>query len=326
MTKKDITMGIDIGGTNSEFGFVDERGHVLRSGAIPTLGHEPAENLVKRLYKATEDLFNPLSSEYQLRGAGIGAPNGNYYRGTVEHPPNLDWEVVNLRELMRDYYRLPIAVTNDANAAALGEKVYGAAQNMKDFIVITLGTGLGSGIVVNGNLVYGSDGFAGELGHTTVFPEGRLCGCGKKGCLETYASATGICETVREFLKKEAIGSLLKKISKAELTSKQVAQAALKGDKIALRAFDYTGQILGMKLADAVATTSPEAIFLFGGLVKSGDLIFEPTQRYMEEYLFPVFRNKVKLLPSGLQGKNIAVLGASALILNELQSIKGWKI
>jgi glucokinase len=320
MSKIPVTLGIDIGGTNTVFSFIDFDGNSIKNGQIPTRGQEPAKKLVKRLHESIERSFKELKSLYELVGIGIGAPNGNYYRGTVEYPPNLNWEIVPVKELIQQYYDVPTAITNDANAAAIGEKVYGAARNMKDFIVITLGTGLGSGIVVNNQLVYGADGFAGELGHTTVFPDGRQCGCGKRGCLETYASAPGICKTVLMFLAEETIDSSLRTIPPAQLTSKMIASAAQKGDPIALKAFNYTGRILGMKLADVVTFSSPEAIFLFGGLVKSGTLIFEPTKKYMEDFLPPVFRNKVQLLPSGLQDKNIAVMGASALILNELNA------
>lgn len=320
MNKQPVSLGIDIGGTNTVFGFITGDGNEIKNAQIPTHGKEPAENLVKRLHQAIEETFAGLQTQYQLTGIGIGAPNANYYRGTVEHPPNLNWEIVPLVKLVQQYYDLPIAITNDANAAALGEKMYGAAKNLKDFIVITLGTGLGSGIVIDNRLVYGADGFAGELGHTTVFPEGRLCGCGKRGCLETYASAGGLCRTTLIFLAEETAESSLRQFSTQELTSEKIAGAARRGDPIALKAFDYTGRILGMKLADAVVISSPEAIFLFGGLVNSGELIFQPTRKYMEQFLPPIFRNRIRLLPSGLQGKNMAVLGAAALILNEINS------
>lgn len=320
MSKIPVTLGVDIGGTNTVFSFIDFNGNSIKTAQIPTRGQEPAENLVKRLHESIEKSFEELKPLYELVGIGIGAPNANYYRGTVEYPPNLNWEIVPVKELIQHYYDIPTAITNDANAAAIGEKVYGAARDMKDFIVITLGTGLGSGIVVNNRLVYGADGFAGELGHTTVFPDGRQCGCGKRGCLETYVSAAGICRTALMLLAEESINSSLRTIPPVQLTSKRVADAGQKGDPIALKAFEYTGRILGMKLADFVTFSSPEAIFLFGGLVKSGTLIFEPTKKYMEDFLPPVFRNKVQLLPSGLQDKNIAVMGASALILDKLKA------
>jgi glucokinase len=315
----DVTLGVDIGGTNTKLGFVDGSGKCLASAALPTNAHEPARKLVARLHAAAEETYRPLRGSHTLRGIGVGAPNANYYRGTVENPPNLKWKgVVNLASLIRTYYDVPVAVTNDANAAALGEMLYGAAKGMKDFIVITLGTGLGSGIVAGGNLVYGADGFAGELGHTTVDPRGRECGCGRRGCLETYASATGICRTVHELLGERRDASVLGAIAPSVLTSRMITDAALKGDPIAREAFEITGRILGMKLADAVAHTSPEAIILLGGLANAGSLIFRPTKKYLEKNLLNIFRNKVKLLPSGLKDENTAVLGASALIWNEL--------
>lgn len=320
MTKIPVTLGIDIGGTNTVFSVIDYQGKEIKGDRLPTRGSEPAEKLVQRLHEAIEKTFKRLAPYYELKGIGIGAPNANYYRGTVEHPPNLDWKIVPLVELVKQYYSLPVVMTNDANAAAMGEMIYGAARDMTDFMLITLGTGLGSGIVVNGQLVYGAGGFAGELGHTTVYPGGRQCGCGKRGCLETYASATGIRRTVLSLLAEETTGSPLRAVPPLELTSKLVAQAAQKGDAVALKAFEETGRILGMKLADAVTVTAPKAVFLFGGLVNSGPLIFEPTQKYMEQFLPPVFRNRIQLLPSGLQNRNIAVLGAAALILNELEN------
>jgi glucokinase len=320
MSKTPVTLGIDIGGTNTVFSFIDFDGNEIKTAQILTRGQEPAENLVRRLHEAIQKNAAGLETQYELKGIGIGAPNANYYRGTVEHPPNLNWEIVPLVKLVQKYYHLPTAITNDANAAALGEKMYGAARDMKDFIVITLGTGLGSGIVIDNRLVYGADGFAGELGHTTVFPDGRLCGCGKNGCLETYASAGGLCRTALMFMAEETAESSLRTIPPRELTSEIIAHAAREGDPIAKKTFQYTGRILGMKLADAVVFSSPQAIFLFGGLVNSGKLIFEPVKKYMEHFLPPIFRNRVQLLPSGLQGKNIAVLGAGALILNEINT------
>ena len=231
-------------------------------------------------------------------------------------------KITPLATLIGKQYNLPTFLTNDANAAALGEMKFGIAKNMKNFVLITLGTGLGSGIVVNGQLVYGADGFAGELGHTNVNPNGRLCGCGKKGCLETYASATGIKRTVSKLMADMNVSSDLRDISYNQLTGNMITQAALQGDKIALAAFEYTGRILGLKLADTVAHLSPEAIILFGGLTKAGAWLFDPIQKHMEENLFPIFKNKVKLLTSGLEGKNSAVLGASALVWHELEEIK----
>lgn len=319
MSLTDVTLGVDIGGTNTVFGFVDKDGKCVAESSISTNASEPAEKLFSRLHLKVDELYSTICNEYKLIGIGIGAPNANYFKGTVELPPNLNWKVVNVLEIVKRYYDLPSAITNDANAAAIGEMQFGAAKGMKDFIVITLGTGLGSGIVVNGQLVYGADGFAGEIGHTIYDPNGRRCGCGRKGCLEAYVSASGIKRTVFELLSKSNEDSELRKFSFDELTSKMIFEAAQRGDKIALQAFDFTGRVLGIKLADAVAHTSPEAIILFGGLSLAGDLIFSPTKKYMEEYLLNIFRNKVKLLPSALPGGNAAVLGAAALIWNELE-------
>jgi glucokinase len=319
MAMIDMTLGIDIGGTNTKFGLVDREGKCIAEMSIATNAHEPAENLISRIHEKVGEMCRPLEGKYALRGIGIGAPNANYYRGTVENPPNLSWKgVVDVSGLVRKHYDLPVAVTNDANAAALGEMLYGAAKGMKNFIVITLGTGLGSGIVSGGELVYGADGFAGEIGHTIVDPEGRECGCGQRGHLETYASATGICRTVGELLSVRRTESELRSIPPRDLTSRMIAEAAGLGDSIAKEAFEITGRILGMKLADSVAHLSPEAIILFGGLAAAGPLIFDPTHRSLEEHLLPIFRNKVKLLPSALKEGDTAVLGASALIWNEI--------
>ena len=319
MAITEVTLGVDIGGTNTKFGLVDREGKCIAEMSIPTNAHEPAENLIARLHENVGEMCRPLEGKIALRGIGIGAPNANYYRGTVENPPNLSWKgVVNVSALVRKYYDLPVAVTNDANAAALGEMLYGAAKGMKDFIVITLGTGLGSGIVSRGELVYGADGFAGEIGHTIVDPQGRECGCGGRGHLETYASATGICRTVSELVSLRRGESELRSIAPHDLTSRMIADAAGRGDEIAKEAFEITGRILGMKLADSVAHLSPEAIILFGGLAAAGPLIFDPTKRSLEEHLLWIFRNKVKLLPSGLKEGDTAVLGASALIWNEI--------
>jgi glucokinase len=260
-------------------------------------------------------LINILDRTIAVKGIGIGAPNGNYYTGSIEFAPNLAWKgVIPLAEMLDKRMKLPVVLTNDANAAAIGEMLYGAAKGMTNFIVITLGTGLGSGIVVNGELLYGHDGFAGELGHTIVDPEGRTCGCGRKGCLETYASATGIVRTVIEMLDKVDKPSILRKANTNKLQSKDVFLAAQQGDQLALDAFEYTGKILGLKLADAIAFSSPEAIILFGGLAKAGDYIFTPTKKYMEHFLLAIYKNKVKLLPSLLKKENSAVLGAAALV------------
>lgn len=316
---REVVIGIDIGGTNTAFGVVDREGNCLLEGTVPTAGHAEPEAYVVAVHNELKRRLSMLPA-ISLRGIGVGAPNGNYYNGSIEFAPNLRWKgVIPIGALFEKYFQLPVKVTNDANAAAIGEMVYGGAKGMKDFIVITLGTGLGSGIVSNGKLVYGHDGFAGELGHTIVDPSGRQCGCGRRGCLETYASAPGIKRTVFALLAESTAESTMRSISFEDLTAAMISQFAMEGDAIAREAFEYTGRILGIKLADAIAHTSPEAIFLFGGLANAGALIFEPTRRSMEEHVLKIYQRKVKLLPSGLKDKNVAVLGASALLWNELE-------
>jgi glucokinase len=321
MAKIEVTLGIDIGGTNTVLGFVTHSGSILAESSMATNSSEPADLFVARLHVKIKEMLEKVGETCELKGIGIGAPNANYYKGTVEFPPNLQWEgVTDLVNMIRQYYNVPVAITNDANAAAIGEMKFGAAKGMKHFIVITLGTGLGSGIIVDGKMVYGHDGFAGEIGHVIVDVNGRMCGCGRRGCLETYVSAGGICRTVFELLAERKEESELRNVGFNQLTSKMISDAALRGDVIALAAFEETGRILGWKLADAVAHTSPEAIILFGGLSAAGELLLNPTRRYMEEYMLNIFKNKVKLLSSGLREGNTAVLGASALMWNELEA------
>jgi glucokinase len=319
MEKTKVVTGIDVGGTNTAFSFVSRTGKIIFESSISTKGELKADQLFDRLFGEIDKSFKKYENEYELIGIGIGAPNANYYKGTVEQPPNLNWGIVNVLDIVKKHSSLPSAITNDANAAAIGEMIFGAAKEMKDFVVITLGTGLGSGIVVNGQLVYGADGFAGEIGHTIVDPDGRECGCGRKGCLETYASASGLRRTVYELMGTTNISSELRDVSFNQLTSKDIADAANRGDKLALEAFDYTANILGLKLADTVAHLSPEAIILFGGLALAGELIIDPTKRYMEKFMLNIFKNKVQIIPSALPGAHAAVLGASALIWNELK-------
>ncbi|MDD2273748.1 MAG: ROK family protein [Desulfuromonadaceae bacterium] len=319
MQTNECVIGIDIGGTTTSLGFVNRQGALTCEATLDTLANQPGETLVSRLYDTIEKQRSTLPPQTILSGIGIGAPNANYLRGTVENPVNLNWgALTNLVELFRGRFDLPVAITNDANAAAIGELLFGGARGMKHVIVITLGTGLGSGIIVNGELLYGSDGFAGELGHTTVDPDGRVCACGKRGCLETYVSATGLCRTVSELLAKRLDRSTLREVSFSQFTSKQIFEAAGGGDSIALAAFVTTGRILGMKLADAVAHTSPEAIFLSGGLASAGELLLAPTRRYLEEFLFTPYKGKVKLLRSELPEGSGAVLGAAALAWHEV--------
>ncbi|QOR76092.1 MAG: ROK family protein [Thermoflavifilum sp.] len=314
--KQPLAVGIDIGGTNTTFGIVDRRGNLLYDGHISTRDHQEVSFFIQALYDQLAPLIQKVTLEGgEVKGIGVGVPNGNYFKGTIEFAPNLPWRgVVPLASLIQDAFTLPTVLTNDANAAAIGEMTYGAARGMKDFIMITLGTGLGSGIVVNGQLVYGHDGFAGELGHVIVFPEGRRCGCGRKGCLETYVSATGIVRTMHELLQSRHIPSLLRDMNPTAITSKTIRDAALKGDALAIEAFEFTGKILGQQLANFVAFSSPEAIILFGGLTRAGDLIFRPTIHAMEENLLQIYKNKIKVLPSELKESDAAILGASALV------------
>ena len=318
---KKVAVGVDIGGTNSVYGLVDEQGEIICEGVFPTRNYPDFDQYIEELYIGIQSLLKQAGDEVELVGIGIGAPTGNYYTGTIEFAPNLVWKgVLNIVEKIKRYFpTVPVIITNDANAAAVGEMVYGGAKGMKDFLVVTLGTGLGSGFVANGKLIYGHDGFAGELGHVVVNKTGRICGCGRKGCLETYASATGIKRTVFKLLADHIEDSEFRRITYDDLTAEMITKAALNGDPIAIEAYEYTGKLLGEALADAVALTSPEAIFLFGGLAKAGKYIFEPTKKYMEQNLLAIFRNKVKLLPSGIDGKNAAVLGASALVWQSLK-------
>ncbi|HJZ38998.1 MAG TPA: ROK family protein [Bacteroidales bacterium] len=320
---KEAVIGIDIGGTFTKYGVIDREGNCMAESFTNTTTHYNFDDYLKDLYDAIEKNMQFLKGQVEIKGVGIGAPNGNYYAGTIENAVNLNWRgIIPVSEKMKKYYPgLTIALTNDANAAAIGEMVFGGAKDMKDFIVITLGTGLGSGIVVNGDLVYGQDGFAGELGHINAHLNGRDCGCGRKGCLEAYASASGIRRTVFWLLAERMIDSELREVNFNDLTAKMISEAALRGDKIALEAFDYTGWILGSKLADTVAHNSPEAIFLLGGLANSRELIINPTKKYMEENLLPIYRNKVKILLSSLPDMNAGVLGAGALAWNELRRL-----
>ena len=319
MLDTNIVLGIDIGGTKTSFGFVDREGNAVGVTSIGTKSNESAEKFVSRLCKKIEEIRTGLPAPLNLCGIGIGAPNANYYRGTIERPVNLNWgDTVDIIELMQKFYDIPIVITNDANAAAIGEMLFGNARGIKNFIIITLGTGFGSGIVVEGRLLYGFSGVAGELGHTVVDPEGRQCRCGKRGCLETYVSAIGLVRTTSMLLAERYEPTPLRAMNYCEITSKRIFELAQKGDKIALEAFDRTARILGMKLADAVAHTSPEAIFLTGGLAMAGDILLEPAKQYMEKFLFGAYKDTVKLMPSGLIAGKSAILGAAALIWNEL--------
>jgi glucokinase len=310
-----LVIGIDIGGTGTKFGIVDRDGNVLFSSEISTKKHATVESFIDELHDALYILIQKAGGPGRIKGIGVGAPNGNYYTGTIEYAPNLPWKgIIPLAKLLEDKFKLPTTLTNDANAAAIGEMTYGAAKGMKDFIMITLGTGVGSGIVANGQLIYGHDGFAGELGHTIIIPDGRLHqGTGKLGSLESYASATGVRYTALEFLEKTKEASILREVPAAEMDSKKVYEAAIKGDKLAREIYEFTGRILGIAMANAVMFSSPEAIILFGGLTKAGDLILKPTREHMEANLIQIFQNKVKILISHLKESDAAILGASAL-------------
>lgn len=312
---KPYVVGIDLGGTNTVFGIVDARGVVIASSSIKTQKHNTIEAYVDELYTELNKLIVENDAEGKIHGIGIGAPNANYFSGMIETNVNLPWPTpIPLAQLVSEKFGIPVAITNDANAAAIGEMTYGAARGLKDFIMITLGTGVGSGIVINGQLVYGHDGFAGELGHITVKRNnGRLCGCGRTGCLEAYCSATGVARTAREFLEIRTEPSLLRDMPVDEITSKDVYDAAIAGDKLAKDVFEYTGDILGAALADFTVFSAPEAFILFGGLAKSGDLLMKPLKNSLEKNLFKAWKGKVKVILSELKEADAAILGASAL-------------
>ena len=322
MGKEHVVVGIDIGGTNTIFGIVDRAGNILEEDQLTTTHYDEPEVFVAALYEKIQITLAKVGKEVEILGFGIGAPMGNINKGTIEYPADLPWKgIIPLSDIFARHTSLPVIVTNDANAAAVGEMIYGGAKGMKNFVVITLGTGLGSGFVVDGKLVYGHDGFAGEIGHTSIRPgqSNRDCGCGRKGCLETYVSATGLKRTVLKIMADRLEQSELRKLSFEELDSKKIYEAARRGDPIALEAFEHTGAMLGYKLADVVAHTNPEAIFLFGGLALAKELIFEPAKKHMEEDLLYIYRDKVKLLPSELSTHNAAVLGASSLVWSVIE-------
>lgn len=312
---KQVALGIDIGGTNTKFGLVNHRGEILAKGSIPTDQYDSPEAFVEALHETIQPLIDEHAQGKKIDGIGVGAPNANYYTGTIEQAPNLPWKgVIHFADLMTAKFGMPCKMTNDANAAALGEMMYGAARGMKDFIMITLGTGVGSGIVSSGHLIYGHDGFAGELGHTIVKPGGRKhWSTGSEGSLESYASATGIAITAKK-MRAEFPDSMLNQYPEDAINSKTVHECALKGDPVAIEVFRYTGQKLGEALANFVMFSSPEAILLFGGVIKAGDFILKPAKLHMERNLLPIFRNKVRLVFSELDEADAAILGASALV------------
>lgn len=320
---KPYVIGLDLGGTNSVFGIVDARGEIKATTVIKTGGFASADDYVDAAVVALQPIIEQVGGLNTIKAMGIGAPNGNYYNGTIEMAPNLPWAHDNIVPLAKMFSErlgnIPVALTNDANAAAIGEMVYGVARGMKNFIVITLGTGVGSGIVVNGQLLYGSDGFAGELGHVTMVrgAEGRSCGCGRTGCLEAYCSATGVARTARELLSKSERPSILREMNPEDITSLDVSIAASKGDALANEIYEFTGHMLGEACADFAAFSSPEAFIFFGGMVKAGELIMKPIREAYDHHVLPIFRGKAKFLVSGLDGASAAVLGASAV---------GWEI
>lgn len=317
----EVVLGIDIGGTFTKIGLVDRSGSIHFEDEISTRGYKTIEEYIEALHANVKKILHLQKAQFSLIGIGVGAPNGNYYKGTIENAPNLAWKgKIEFVKLMEQKFCLPTVVTNDANAAALGEKLFGAAKDLENFVMITLGTGLGSGLVVNGDLIYGHDGFAGELGHVLVYDHGRQCGCGKRGCLEAYVSATGIKRTAYELLAEDNDESEVRNIPFSQLKPKMLTDMAEKGDPLAKKAFERTGFLLGRALADTVAHVSPARIFLFGGLAKAGKWIIDPAKKSMEDHLLPIYRQKIDIVPSALLEKNIAVLGAAALVWKKLDS------
>jgi len=312
--EKPYVVGMDMGGTNTVFGIVDARGNVISKSAIKTGTHSDINLYINDIYNELIKLIDAVGGAEKIKGIGIGAPNGNYYTGTIEQAPNLPWKgIIPFAQMMTEKFGIPAALTNDANAAAVGEMTYGAALGMKNFIMITLGTGVGSGIVIDGKVVYGHDGFAGELGHVTVMRNGRKCGCGRLGCLETYASANGVARSAREILDTTTQASLLRNIPLDDITSKDVYEAAVEGDAVAKEIFQYTGQILGEAFSNFIPFSAPEAIVLFGGLSKAGDMILNPIKENLESNVLNLWKGKVKVIFSDLKEADAAVLGASAL-------------
>ena len=318
MDKKPYVIGLDLGGTNSEFGIVDQNANIIASTRVKTAGHGDVNQYVDDCVAALRPIIEKVGGIEKIHAMGIGAPNGNYYTGCIEFAPNLPWKGnIPLAQMFSERLGIPVRLTNDANAAAMGEMQYGVAKGMQNFIMITLGTGVGSGIVCNGQMVLGCDGMAGELGHVIVEKDGRQCGCGRKGCLECYCSATGIARTAREIVEKTDKPTILRDIPRDQIDGLAITQAARNGDAVALEIFEYTGRILGEACANFAAFSSPEAFVFFGGLSKAGDLIMNPIKKAYEENVLRVFKGKAKLLLSELDGAGAAVLGASAL---------GWEV
>lgn len=320
--ERPYVIGLDLGGTNAVFGIVDKDANIIAQTSVKTQDYAAVEDFVDACVKALNKIIEQTGGIQNIYGMGIGAPNANYRKGTIECAPNLVWakgRVVPLAQMFAERLGVKVAMTNDANAAALGEMTYGTAKGMKNFIVITLGTGVGSGIVVDGRLLYGHDGFAGELGHVTMIrgAEGRMCGCGRTGCLEAYCSATGVARTARELLQSDSRPSLLREIDLDSIESYDVYKAAVQGDALALEIFAFTGEMLGEACADFAAFSSPEAFIFFGGLIKSGEYIMKPIRDAYDNHVMPIYKGKAKMLVSTLDGAGAAVLGAAAL---------GWSV
>ena len=308
-----LALGIDIGGTNTAYGIVNRRGEIIVKGSLPTIGHGSVEKYIDALKRELLPVMEQVGRG-KIIGAGVGAPNGNFFTGEIVFAPNLPWRgVIQMAKLIGEALSVTATLTNDANAAAIGEMIYGAAKGMKDFILVTLGTGVGSGFVANGELIYGHDGFAGELGHVIAVRGGRKCGCGRRGCLEAYASATGIVRSAEEMLQETEDDTILR-AQQGRITARMIHDAAMQGDAFGIGLFEYTAKILGQTLADMVAVTSPEAIIFFGGLAQAGDLLLKPLHHHLEENLLNIYKNKVKLLQSALPDADAAILGASALV------------
>lgn len=313
-------IGIDIGGTNTAIGIVGQGGEILATTGLATRDYARPEEFVAAIAQACQRLREDLPGDTSVQAIGIGAPNGNYYEGVIEEAPNLRWKGrIPLAAMMSEEFGLPCVLTNDANAAAIGELLYGHAKGMRNFVVVTIGTGLGAGIVLNGELLYGHTGFAGELGHTTAVRGGRPCTCGKLGCLETYVSARGLRQTIQDLLQKRSTASVLRQLSRQQFNAKAIFEAAEAGDAIALEGFDITGEILGRQLADVTALLSPEAVFLFGGVAKAGDHLLLPARRAMDQHMLNIFKGTVQLQASALNHRNAAILGAAALAWKSFQ-------
>lgn len=312
---KSLVIGLDLGGTNSVFGVVDSQGEIIATTSIKTQAYPSVDQYIMESVKAIKQIAEQVGGMEKIRAMGIGAPCGNYYKGTIEHAANLVWAkgIVPLANMFVNELGIPVVVTNDAKAAAMGEMKYGVAVGMNNFVELTLGTGVGSGIVANGQLIYGFDGFAGELGHMIVEPDGRPCGCGRKGCLETYCSATGVVRTAIAMLEESSEATSLRDIATDKLTSYEVYKAAMAGDTMAQEVFKQTGRRIGIACANIATFLSPEAFIFFGGLAQAGELLLRPIEEAYNENVLSLYKGKARFLMSGLDGAKAAILGASAI-------------